>query len=74
MSQLTLTSIGSDNGLALNNRQAIMWTYDDLIYWCLNASLVLNEWTQQVIIKYIPLHRIVLKNIQVFDINSYFQN
>ena len=36
-------SIGSDNGLVLNWRQAIIWTNDGLVYWCIHASLSLNE-------------------------------
>ena len=26
--------MGSDNGLALNRWQAVIWTNDDIIYWC----------------------------------------
>ena len=37
------TSIGSDNGLALNRRQAIIWTKGGLVYWHMYASLGLNE-------------------------------
>ena len=36
-------SIGSDNGLAPNRRQAIIWTNDGPGYWRLYASLDLNE-------------------------------
>ena len=36
-------TIGSDNGLAPNRRQAIIWTNDGLIYWHIYASLSLNE-------------------------------
>ena len=36
-------SIGPDNGLAPNRRQAIIWTNDDLGYWRIYASLGLNE-------------------------------
>ena len=36
-------SIGSDNGLAPNRQQAIIWTNDCLGYWCIYASLSLNE-------------------------------
>ena len=28
------------------NRQAIIWINDGLIYWRIDASLGLNEWTQ----------------------------
>ena len=39
-----LTSIGSDNGLAPNRRQAIIWTNDNPVYWCIYAaSHCLNE-------------------------------
>ena len=34
--------IGSDNGLAPNRRQAIIWTNGGLVYWRIYASLVLN--------------------------------
>ena len=36
-------SIGSCNGLAPIRRQAIVWTNDDLVYWRIHASLVLDE-------------------------------
>ena len=35
--------IGSDDGLALNRRQAIIWTNVDMFYWCIYAPLGLNE-------------------------------
>ena len=35
--------IGSDNGLASNRRQAIIWTNNGLVYWRIYASLGLNE-------------------------------
>ena len=41
-------SIGSDNGLAQSRWQAIVWTSDHLVYWCINASLSLNELKQLV--------------------------
>ena len=37
--QLKITSIGFDNGLALNRRQAIMWTNADLIHWHIYGPL-----------------------------------
>ena len=37
--QLTIPSIGSDNGLAPNRRQAIIWTNADPIYWRIYAAL-----------------------------------
>ena len=36
-------SIGSDNGLVPNRRQAIIWTNDCLVYWRIYASLGLND-------------------------------
>ena len=39
----SLFSIGSDNGLAPNRRQAIIWTNDDPVKWRIYASLGLNE-------------------------------
>ena len=39
-------SIGSDNGLAPKRQQAIIWANDDLIHWCIYASLGLNGLTQ----------------------------
>ena len=36
-------NIGSDNGLALIKRQAIIWNSDDLIYWHMYASLSHDE-------------------------------
>ena len=38
-------SIGSENGLALNRQLAIIWTKGGLVYWCIYASLTLNELT-----------------------------
>ena len=35
--------LGSDNGLAPNRRQAVIWTNDDLVHWRIHASLGLNE-------------------------------
>ena len=37
--------IGSYNGLALNRRQAIIWTNDGLLYWCIYVSLNLSKLT-----------------------------
>ena len=31
-------SIGYDNGSASNRRQVIIWTNDDLGYWCIYAN------------------------------------
>ena len=36
-------SIGSDNGLVPNRRQAIIWTNDGLGWWRIYASFNLNE-------------------------------
>ena len=41
--ELKYASIDSDNGLALNRCQAIIWTNDVLRCWCIYASLGLNE-------------------------------
>ena len=38
--------IGSDNGLAPNRCQAIIWTNDGIVYWCIYVSLSLNELTR----------------------------
>ena len=40
-------SIGSDNGLAQIRQQAIIWTNDGLVYWCIFASLGLSELRKQ---------------------------
>ena len=42
-SKYKLASIGSDNGLVPNRRQAIIWTNEGLTYCCVSASLCLNE-------------------------------
>ena len=34
--------IGSDNGLAPDRLNAIIWTNDDLVFWRIYASLSLN--------------------------------
>ena len=31
-------NIGLGNGLALNRQQAINWTDDDIVYWCIYGS------------------------------------
>ena len=40
------TSIVSDNGLAPNRWQAIIWINDGLVYWCIHVSLSLNVISQ----------------------------
>ena len=40
-------SIGLDNGFAQNRQQAIIWTYDRLVYRRIYASLCLNELTHR---------------------------
>ena len=42
-------SIGSDNGLAPNRRQAIIWTNVGMLYWRIYASLGLNELMPRVL-------------------------
>ena len=42
-------SISSDNGLAPNRRQAIIWTNDGIGYWCIYASLSLNELRREIL-------------------------
>ena len=37
--QLTIFSIGSDNGLVPNRQQAIIWTNGDAVHWCIYAEL-----------------------------------
>ena len=37
------STIGSDNGLAPNRQQTIIWTNDGIVYWGTYASLGLNE-------------------------------
>ena len=36
-------TIGSDNGLAPNRQQVIIWANVGMLYWCIYASLGLNE-------------------------------
>ena len=36
-------SIDSDNGLAPNRRQGIIWSNVGMFYWCIYVSLGLNE-------------------------------
>ena len=43
------SSIGSDNALAPNRQQAIIWSNDGLVYWCIYASLGLNELSQYAV-------------------------
>ena len=49
--------IGSDNGLASNMRQAIVWTNEDLVYWRIYASLGLSE----LIPSFLDIHIYFLK-------------
>ena len=58
--------IGSDNGLAPNRRQVIIWTDDGLVYWCIYASLGLNEFTQWLV-----RHLEVI--LQVYFSNSFYK-
>ena len=37
-----IPALAQDNGMALSRRQAIIWTSDDLAFWCIYASLSLN--------------------------------
>ena len=37
---------GSDNGLALSRQQAIIWTNDGKLYWCIYAPIGLNVLSQ----------------------------
>ena len=46
---LKLGSIGSNDVLVWNRRQAIIWTNDGLIYWCIYASLSLHGLTYQTL-------------------------
>ena len=41
--QLKYTGIGLDNGLVQKRWQAISWTNDGPVYWCIFALLGLNE-------------------------------
>ena len=41
-------SIGSDNGLVPNRRQAIIWSNVGMFYWPIYASLGLNELNNMV--------------------------
>ena len=38
-----INKIGTDNGFVPVRQQAIIWTNDGLVYWCIYASLGLNE-------------------------------
>ena len=50
--------IGSDNGLAPNRRQAIIWTNDGIVYWRIYASPGHNELTEDGEIRLVKtLHR-----------------
>ena len=44
-SNLRHVIIASDNGLAPNRQQAVIWTSDDLVYRCVYASPGLSEWS-----------------------------
>ena len=54
-----MDNIGSDNGLAPNMWQAIIWTNDGLIYWGIYTSLSLNELTSYFITDNISLKPIL---------------
>ena len=42
--KLQCASIGSDDGLALNRWQAIIWTNEGIVYWCIFVGLILMFW------------------------------
>ena len=46
-SNLQQARVVSDNGLAPNGRQPIIWISDGLGYWCIYASLGLDGWNFQ---------------------------
>ena len=48
-SKYQYVSIGSDDGLAPNRRQAITWTNTGPVYWCIYVSFSLNELTGAVL-------------------------
>ena len=45
--KLTINYHGSDFGLSLNRRQAIIWTNEGIVYWRIYASLALTEYSCQ---------------------------
>ena len=55
-SERQYVSIGSENSLALNRRQAIIWTNDGLVHWSIDASLGLNELTMSNISKILMIN------------------
>ena len=50
------SSIGSDNGLARNRRQAIIWASDGLDYLCIYVSLSLNELIKSIHFTTLKIH------------------
>ena len=48
----TISSIGSDNGLVPNRRQAIIWTNDGIVYRRIYASLDLIDLSRQGLTKW----------------------
>ena len=42
-------STDSDNGLVPKWRPAIIWTNDGLLYWCMYASVGLNELSNDIL-------------------------
>ena len=65
-------SIGSDNGLAPNRRQAIIWINDGLGYWCIYASFGSQGVTLLVTCHVIMEHIIQGPLIYQYDLFIYF--
>ena len=65
------SSLGSDNGMALERRQAIVWNNDGLVYQRIYASLGLNELTHWGRNKMAAFCKYVLM-LEIFVFDSHF--
>ena len=48
-SNLEYICIDSDDGLALIRWQAIIWTTDDQVYWCINKYVTQPQWVNHIV-------------------------
>ena len=69
-------SVDSNNGLALNRRQAIIWTNVGMLCWLIYASLGLNEWILSYLFNLLRWHNGLLRqlNDNTVVIYSYYDN
>ena len=68
--QLAVSHHWSYNGLAPFQRQAIIWTNDGLVYWCLYTSANLNGWRGLHCKISSTIHNIIQNDTRIFCVDS----